>query len=186
MSITVPSTNSQGHASEFGIRRTANTALAVAFNTLINGTIWLSAMPAYASNIEAVWRGTQDLDRWIQNVATSMTNVIRTDKPLSRDEFNGTAYHLAYVVRWRWITLPATMVFSSILFWVVIMVQTARSPVQAWKGSPLTLLLFGVDEEAKWEVDAAVDEYQGIEKAIAKRKIVLTKQPSGMRKFELI
>lgn len=153
---------------------------------LLNGTVNLGAHTSYPSSdaVEAFRNHTADLDRWIQNLAVSMTNVIRTDVHSSRDEFEGTAYQLAYVVRWGWLALPAAMVLFSVVFWLAIMVQTAKSPVESWKGSPLTILLFDVDEETKQKAQGQTNQFGGIERAIAKRKSVLVGEPGGLWKFQ--
>src|SRR5437588_6619843 len=99
-----------------------------------------------------------------------MSNIVRTDIPLARDVFNGTGYGPAYVVRWNWLILPAVLVLLSLLLWIAIMIQTARSPVAAWKGSPLTFLLFDIDEETKQLVDGQMDKYGGIKRAIGEEE----------------
>jgi hypothetical protein len=52
--------------------------------------------------------------------------------------------------------------------------------------SSLAFLLIVGDEEAKWDVDVAVNKYWEIKKAITCWKTVLRKQTSGLREFELI
>ncbi|KAF2422356.1 hypothetical protein EJ08DRAFT_682680 [Tothia fuscella] len=110
-------------------------ALSAYLAAQMNGTALLISQPLPSTDtIEVIWNATTNLDGWIQNVATSITNIIRTDTPLSRAVFNGTAYQLAYVVRWEWLALPAALVLLSVLFWSAIIVKTARSPIEAWKG----------------------------------------------------
>ena len=99
-------------------------------------------------------------------------------------EYNGTGYQLGIVVRWQWIILPAALVLLSIIFLIAIIIRTAQSPASAWKGSPLTLLLFGVDQETKQGVYGHAERYRGIENAVSKRKVMLTGEPGRLWRFE--
>jgi hypothetical protein len=76
--------------------------------------------------------------------------------------------------------LPAALVLLSVLFLVVVMVQTARSPVAAWKGSPLATLFFDVEQEMRQNVVGQMDKYMGIENAVGNVRVRLERQP-GVR-----
>ena len=172
----------------FNVSGAARLSLQDYLGGLFNGSsnVVESAYTSTSSDaVQAIWNGTVNLDGWMQNLATSISNIIRTDIPSARDVFDGTAYELGYVVRWNWLILPAALVLLSFLLWIAIMVQTARSPVAAWKGSPLTLLLFGVDEEVKKDVGGQIDKYRGIKSAIGKKNMVLAGRPGEIREFQV-
>jgi hypothetical protein len=188
-SIKVPPLSRESNTTLFQTNATALFGLKSWLPYLLNGYATLLAKdPVYykPQAVEAAWKGSWKLDLWIKNLATSMTNVIRTDIPSSRAEFNGTAYRLTYVVRWTWVILPAILVISSFGLWVVIMIKTSRSMVQAWEGGSLPLLVFDVDKEIKWLAESEVDKRNGLEGVLKKRQVVLVKQPSGIRKFEAV
>lgn len=124
-----------------------------------------------------------DLDAWIKNVATSMTNVIRSNDQSERPEYNGSQYELAVKVRWLWIILPATLVLSSVLFMITVMIRTAHSPVRSWKGSPLTLLLFDLDLVVRDAAYDRIEEYNGVEETVGGQTVRLVENHGGRRAF---
>lgn len=139
---------------------------------------------AYANDfLRGIWNGTSDTDAWIQSVATSMTNVVRSNDQSERPEYNGSQYELAVRVRWLWIILPASLVFSSVLFMVVVMVRTAHSPVRSWKGSPLTLLLFDLDLAVRDAAYERIEDSNGVEEAVGGQTVRLVEQVDGRRSF---
>ena len=117
-------------------------------------------------------------------VATSLTNVVRNANQTARDEYNGTGYQLGVSVRWAWIALPAALVFLSVTFLATVMVRTALSPVAPWKGSPLTLLLFDIDHEAKAASFGQAGEYRGLQQAVGNMKVRLQEDPGRTWTFK--
>jgi hypothetical protein len=156
-------------------------------STMFNGTAELDIESSSAESdaVDAIWSASANLDPWIQQVALSMTNALRNSSGLpSHALYNGTGYQLGISVRWRWIALPAAMVVLSLVFLAMIMVQTARSPVASWKGSPLAFLFFDVDEEIKRSVLGYTDRFNGIEDAVSGARVVLRGQPGGIWTFK--
>lgn len=156
-------------------------------STMFNGTAVLDIESSSAESdaVDAIWSASANLDPWIQRVALSMTNALRNSSNLpSHALYNGTGYQLGVSVRWPWIALPAAMVVLSLVFLTMVMVQTARSPVASWKGSPLTFLFFGVDQEIKRSVLGHTDRFNGIEDAVSDTKVVLRGQPGGIWMFK--
>ncbi len=161
--------------------------------TLFNGTANLDIENSYAESdaVDAIWSHSANLDPWIQQVALSMTNALRNcsggvvcgDQP-THALYNGTGYQLGISVRWLWIALPAAMVLLSLVFLAMVMVQTAKSPVASWKGSPLAFLFFDVDQELRQTVMGHTDRFNGIEDAVSDAKVVLKGQPGGIWKFK--
>ena len=164
---------------DFTVYGGALLALTEYFATLFNGSISLNqAEQIFSSDpVQAIWEASADLDAWLQTVAASMTNVIRTvGQAEPNTKYNGTGFQLGYDVRWAWIVLPAILVGMSLLILVVIMVKTTRSPVQAWKGSPLALLFMNVDHGLREGAMGQLEEYHGVDKLVGKSQVVLTRE----------
>ena len=116
---------------------------------LFDGNINVTVDAQFPSSdvIQALWNASADLDIWMKNVASSLTNVIRSFNPApQRAAFEGTGYQLGYDVRWAWIILPAVLVGTSVLLLAVVMTRTALNDVHPWKGSPLAFLFMNVDD----------------------------------------
>jgi hypothetical protein len=164
-----------------------------------NGTAMLDIESSVANgdSIDAIWTAwgnSGDLDPWIKQLALSMTNALRTfgDQGYSSygysqptyPRYNGTAYQLGVSVRWSWIVLPAALVLLSVVFLVVVMIQTARSPVAAWKGSPLAILFFDVEQEIKRSILSQTDKTHRIQDTVCDARVVLRGQPGGIWTFK--
>ncbi|CAD6583014.1 MAG: hypothetical protein ASARMPREDX12_001151 [Alectoria sarmentosa] len=154
---------------------------------LINGSVWFS-LETYGPTsdiVQAVWNATStDLDAWMKNIALSMTNARRVIEPASNDVYNGTGYQLGVQVRWRWIILPAALVVSSLIILIVTIIKTARSPVQAWKGSPLALLLLDVDLDIRRSADGRMDIFNGLQDSVRKTKVMMKSDQNGNWAFK--
>jgi len=122
-------------------------------------------------------------DPWIVNVAASMTNVIRSSDFTSRDQYNGSQHELTVSVRWEWLTFPAALVTASLMYLLVIIFQTAASPVYSWKESPLTMLLFELHRNISHEAHGQVEEQGGLLKTIGGTKIRMSREDGGIRKL---
>jgi hypothetical protein len=145
----------------------------------------LESSSAASDAVDAIWSASANLDPWIQRVALSMTNALRNSSGLpSHALYNGTGYQLGISVRWPWIALPAAMVVLSLIFLAMVMVQTARSPVASWKGSPLAILFFDVDQEMKRSVLGHTDRFNGIKDTVSDARVVLRGQPGGIWTFK--
>ena len=156
--------------------------------SMLNGTAFLN-LESYSTSsdsLDAIWHGRADQKNWIQNVARSMSNVMRSESPTPRAIYRGTAYVQGIRVQWWWMSLPIATVGGSILLLVVVMIRTARSDVNAWKGSPLTFLLFDVDQDIRRAVVNArwTDTVSGIEHGVGKRKVTLRRQDGGRWMFK--
>ncbi|KAK4956665.1 hypothetical protein LTR10_006192 [Elasticomyces elasticus] len=179
---TFPPVNVSGHQPiKFNVSQHAVETLARYFNRSFNGVASLDQSTAELSSdlIAGVWNGTRDPQGWIDNVATSMTNVIRVTNSSIRTEFDGKAYQLGVSVRWLWLVLPAILVASSVLLLGTVMARTAYSDVGAWRGSPLTLLLLKVDQRFTEAGSRRLDEYHGPERAIGKERVRLVRSSDG-------
>ena len=148
---------------------------------IFNGTIILNEESQTFSSdyIQAIWNASSDLDGWIKNLASSMTNVIRTGTPQPNDFYNGKGYQLGVQVHWPWIVLPVVLVALSLITLIVTMIRTARSPVRAWKGSPLALLFMEVDQSIRRKVSGQMNTHDGIDNSVSKSKVVLKSDGDG-------
>lgn len=155
---------------------------------LFNGSVFINIESQLPSSdaIEALWNGTSDMNAWMQNLALSMNNVVRNSVPVSRDVYNGTTSDLGVRIRWAWFVLPILMVAGSLILLVVVIVETARSPVEAWKGSPLAYLVFGVDQETRGNLEssAVADGYADLGNTVGMTRAVLHPQPGGKWTFK--
>ncbi|KAF2010318.1 hypothetical protein BU24DRAFT_427444 [Aaosphaeria arxii CBS 175.79] len=102
----------------------------------------------------------KDLRKFFQNIATSLTNDVRTAENHTfateniwalRSTFmraNGTAWReQAFVrVQWGWIAGPMTLAILSLLFVAITVVQSSRHRQEVWKSSSLATLLALSDE----------------------------------------
>jgi hypothetical protein len=180
MSGTTPDTN-------YTVSSFASVALSDYLGPLFNGTVFLSQEYNSPSSdaIEALWNGTNDMNAWMSNLAQSMTNIIRSTTQADRAVYDGSASQVGVHIRWPWIALPASMVLASLVFLIVIIIETARSPIEAWKGSPLAYLVFGVDQETKGslETHAVVDGYKDLGNTVGRTKAILKHQPTGKWTF---
>jgi hypothetical protein len=72
------------------------------------------------------------------------------------------------------------MVVMSLFVLAVVILETTRATVQAWKGSPLAYLMADVDGFIKQDVGGAeVGFFKGVEKVVGRRRVVLENQSSG-------
>ena len=143
---------------------------------LFNGSITLNEEEDHPDNdmVQAVWNSSADLDFWIKNVAASMTNVIRTTTPAPEDDmYIGTGYNLGYYVRWTWVILTGFIVAASLFLLLAVMIETGRSPVSAWKGSPLAMLFMDVDPALRRGAVGQMGNFKGVEKTIGKSPVVV-------------
>ena len=166
-------------------------ALQLYLGPLFSGSV--SAYPestnASSDVVDALWSSTGDLDKWIKTIATSLTNGIRADKT-DRDQmatleakhdafYDGQAYQLGYSVRWQWMILPAVLVVWSLIILATTMIRTARSPVRAWKGSPLAVLFMDVDDQIKKTAVDQLGVYRGLPKSVGKTKVKMEADQEG-------
>lgn len=171
----------------FSILGFALLSLTEYFATIFEGNITLNQAEQNPSSdpMQAIWAASADLDKWMKTVAASMTNVIRVSYPAEKnDMYNGIGYRVGYDVQWIWLSLPALLVASSVLILVAIMIKTARSPVQAWKGSPLAVLFMNVDRGIRHAALGQLDRHEGIERRIGKTRVTLDREKDGSWVFK--
>lgn len=183
--LPLPPSVDRGVAARYTVSTKAFLALTYAMDEALNGTAYVAVdgMSASHAIIQGVWKGFDDPDTWISNMATSMSNVIRTNGT-SRPQYDGAVYEIGIQIRWNWLILPAALVGASLLLLVAVMVRMAYSPVKSWKGSPLTLLLFKLEKDVWREAVSRLDEYGAVVKAVGNRKVGLGRDEKGAWKFK--
>ncbi|KIV83869.1 hypothetical protein PV11_05858 [Exophiala sideris] len=172
----------------YNISLLATDALQSFLGPLFEGSVYLNleSNTPTSDAVQAVWNGTDDMNAWMQNLALSMNNVIRSKTPMSRGAYDGSTTDLGVRIRWPWIALPIGMVAGSLILLIAVIVETARSPVEAWKGSPLAYLVFGVDQETRGNLEnnAVADGYRDLGSTVGMTRAVLHPQPGGKWTFK--
>jgi hypothetical protein len=92
----------------------------------------------------------------------------------------GISYELqAHIqIQWEWLSFPAAMLVLTFLFFLLIVVQSARSSVPVWKSSPLALLFHGL-KLSSIEPSRLVTDIGGMEQRARGLKVKLIHSPSG-------
>ena len=187
----IPSTMNPRPDGNYTVGTGAYWAFQYYLSPTFSGSVSLRAESKVSSSdvIEAIWSSTADLDKWIKTVATSLTNAIRADKTNGNQNvtldavqdafYNGQAYQLGYDVRWPWIILPVVLVVWSLIILATTMIKTARSPVRAWKGSPLAMLFMDVDDQIKKAAIGQLDVHNGLQNSVGRMKVKMEADQEG-------
>ncbi|KAF1839422.1 hypothetical protein BDW02DRAFT_593774 [Decorospora gaudefroyi] len=94
--------------------------------------------------VDAIWNST-NLTTTFDNVAKSLTNQIRNSSP-QRQEGAAQRWVIHLHVKWAYLAYPVTMLAFGILYVVLIMIESTRLRLPAWKESALPTLMYGFDE----------------------------------------
>lgn len=181
----LPSETPSDKNNGFSVNLWAYLALQQYIHKSMQGSVYWNASQHFSNDlIRGIWNGTTNPHTWINNVALSMSNVVRSTNTSSRPEYNGTALALTIRIRWEWLTIPAILVVTSIVFLTMVVTQTMYSPVQSWKGSPLTLLLFDVDQDTRKLAYGHLEEHKGALKAVGDQRVQLLEVEGGIRRFQ--
>ncbi|KAK5713367.1 hypothetical protein LTR17_017612 [Elasticomyces elasticus] len=192
--VSLPAQFDPNHVTNFTYHTSEAQILQLYLDSAFDGTILAqeggltittgeAAMSYPNELLHGLYLGSADLDAWFANLATSMTNVVRTTQTSSHAQYNGQQYVLAVRVRWIWLLLPVTLVLAAILLLIAVMIRTAFSSVRSWKHDLLTMMLFEMDPSLKNAAQGQFDKRDGVEKAIGKRKVRLQAREDGVRLF---
>ena len=129
--------------------------------------------------MQAILSASSDLDSWIKRAALNMTNAFRLDHAEFDQTYDGTGYQLCYKIQWARIALPATLVLLSLTILIATMIKTARSPVPAWKGSPLAILFVQADGDLRSKATGHMKGFSSIEKQVGKVPATLRQDKDG-------
>lgn len=128
---------------------------------------------------------TGDLNPWIQQIAKSLTNSLRSNNAgmtaKGNVTFAGTVEtaEAVFEIRWAWLILPIVMVLLSSLFLILTIMQSIRAHVPAWKGSPLALLFCRVDDEVSQMAETSLDRADDVVEKVRGTPIALYREESG-------
>ncbi|KAL1311530.1 hypothetical protein AAFC00_001651 [Neodothiora populina] len=89
-----------------------------------------------------------------ESVANSLTNVLQNSgqSPLEGVAMNWTT---KYHIRWAFMTLPAVVMLSGIIFTTFSIIETRRQQIPAWKTNALAAIAYGADEATRKQLRAA-------------------------------
>ena len=186
----LPPSIRSGATANYSVDFFASGALSEYLSATLNGTVTLDIESEGYSNdvMQAIWYASADLNNWIDNVAASMSQVVRTNIPQSDSVYDGTAFILIYEyqIRWGWITMPAVLVASSVVLLGVAILRTNRHPVCAWKGSPLALLYMKLDPAIRNHAAGRLDAHDGLQDSIGKIGVYVERDQVGSRTFRRV
>lgn len=99
--------------------------------------------------MQAIW-GFGSFADPINRLAASMTKVVRDGGNQSEAFIEGRVWQPeVYIsVHWRWLILPLSLYFLTIVQFVVTVLRTRRSRTGIWRSSALTLAFHGLDRDA--------------------------------------
>lgn len=189
--LDIPSTMNPRSNAKYKVDFDARTSLHAYLEPMFNGSVYLNDESTLPSSdvIDAMFSQARNLDEWMKNVATSMTNAIRSEKTNQiqlgftkgeQDEvYKGIGFQLGYEVRWPWIVVPAALVAWSLMICVATIFRTAISPIRAWKGSPLAILFMDVDPKMRKDAAGQMDVCNGLVKSVGKTKVVMEADCEG-------
>ena len=104
--VDLPEEMNVPSGANFSFESMAAGALMQFFELIFDGNISVNQGTQISSSdvVQALYNATGDLDTWMQNVASSLTNVVRSFDPAPRRAvLDGIGYQLEYDVRWPWI-----------------------------------------------------------------------------------
>ncbi|KAI0471148.1 hypothetical protein F4859DRAFT_505064 [Xylaria cf. heliscus] len=126
---------------------------------------------------EGLQRSMDDPHSWIDRLARSMTNDIRSNQSIvgTSTEYDGITYitGVIIIVRWPWIVYPASLVLLSLVYLVYIMTYTAQLNVHPWKSDALLPLYLQLDSDLKETAEGGVEEPNGIKDRIGRYRVKL-------------
>lgn len=98
----------------------------------------------------SAWLNPNNITKYVQDMATSLTNAVRT-YPNSTEPVPGSGALETYIrVRWAWLTLPLILVCLAFIFFVLTIYKSSEcSDIKIWKNSALAILLNGLTDDAK-------------------------------------
>ena len=127
----------------------------------------------------ALWKGTQDTQAFMEKLAKSMTNAVRTSAAAApQTAYAGKTYvNESFVhVRWAWMAYPAAMLLVALAFFGGSVWQSERTramPCRAWKDSALVLLTVFLDEKLTKMARGALARPGELARRIGEEKVIL-------------
>ena len=103
--------------------------------------------------------GLDALDRYFDNLASSMTSVIRNDGDPALFQAGAAQQWAVYIqVRWGVLAVPVFFVVSSLIFLAICIWRTNSLGLYPWKENPLPGLITGLEGEARIMAKVKLEE----------------------------
>ena len=149
-------------------------------NSLFNGSItdFVVGRIAGTDALLAIY-SSPDISTLFSNIATAMTNVLRTyGNGTGDDTVLGIAYSMeAFIhVRWQWMAVPAALSLTSFIFLITTIVVSHHNHIPVWKSSSLALLFHGLKEQLE-----PLDGIREMESIAKETKVALRDGNAGYR-----
>ena len=141
--------------------------------------------PLSDTALETDWQKTP----WIMfgNIAQSLTVAIRNEYVLYESFYengliNGTAtrYELYVNVCWQWIILPAALQILAMVFLILVILNTRRHGIEAYKDGILGTLFHGIDEDSRRLMEP-LNEVDDMEEVAEETNMQLKYSATGWR-----
>jgi hypothetical protein len=123
-------------------------------------------VPHTTTMSSSAWLPPNNITKHVQDMATSLTNAIRT-YPNSTEFVSGSGAMETYIlVRWVWLILPLILVCLAFIFLMLTIYQSsACSDIKTWKNSALAVLLNSLTDDAKRSIGSPGELLQMRERA---------------------
>lgn len=128
----------------------------ISYSPIVESTYGPVNMGSTPDCLHAAWLYADDFHLWWERLAKSMTNNIRMNGYVQKedhDRYAGVAWTVVVYteVRWLWLTFPATLVLLSIIFLAATMVASRQSGLRPWKSFILPVLYTRLEESLQEE-----------------------------------
>ncbi|GAB7332420.1 hypothetical protein MBLNU13_g04229t1 [Cladosporium sp. NU13] len=134
-----------------------------------------------------IWNATEEASSFIDSLATSLTNYLRSTGPSANDTSGrGSAFELGVSVNWYWLALPAVLTGLSITLLAVTMTRTRHSDAPPWKISLLQPMLIEMDESVRNACQGQMNKHHAVKKAVGDSKVELVESSQQEWRFKAV
>ncbi|KAI1193690.1 hypothetical protein F5X97DRAFT_338685 [Nemania serpens] len=120
-----------------------------------------------------------DPDKWIGNIAKSMTNVIRQQNQVTGDAnvYNGTVYtqQLYISASYPWMIYPSLILVSGLAFFGFTVFRTSSSGRYMWENGLVPLLLIDVGDDVKLRAQDSMISNEALLKTIGGEVVTMAR-----------
>jgi hypothetical protein len=96
------------------------------------------------------WLAPNNLTRYMERLATSFTNAIRSSESKRMLQGNSYAIEKFVSVQWPWLIFPFALLLLSLAFLIATMIKTSKDTATGiWKTSTMPTLIYGLPEETR-------------------------------------
>jgi hypothetical protein len=134
-----------------------------------------------------IWNATEEASSFIDSLATSITNYLRSTGPPANDTLGeGSAFELGVSVNWYWLVLPAVLTGLSITLLAATMTRTRHSDAPPWKISLLQPMLIEMDESVRNACQGKMTKHHAVEKAVGDSRVELVENSQQEWRFKVV